>query len=237
MIAVIIPTINRFASLISTIATIEKSDVSDNIIIGIIVDGEKYEPYYKKIKNHYRDKKNIKVYINRNRRGWGNSINWSIKYFEADYYVAASDDLLFNKDAIRKAKAKLNKSFPDGDGVIGFNQTNMRHFCPGAFVMIGTKWAQRFPERQIFYPGYIHFCVDSEHWHYAKSKNKFIFAKEAELKHIRKHDECHKLAQKSLNRDRQIWWQKKGNPKRYWPKCQKQDWRTDLGLKKPDPWE
>ncbi len=222
MIAAIIPTISRFSTLIRTVRSLEESSV--DMIIYIVIDGKQCEPYYKNIKNHFKGNRSIKVYLNEKRKGWGGSINWAIKYFEADYYIAISDDLLFERDAIKKAKKVLDHYFPDGDGAVGFNQKNMRHFCPGAFVMIGTKWADRFPERQIFYPKYIHFCVDSEHWRYAESENRFAFVKDARVTHIRKRDDCHKKAQKTLNSDRRIWFKKKGKTERYWPNSKRLNW-------------
>lgn len=235
MITITIPTISRLGTIQKTVDSIFSNNL--DISIKIIVDGEKWKPYYEKLKAIYSKNKIVTVLLNKNRSGWGGCVNYSVKTYNADFYISASDDLMFDKDAIIKAKRIMKHHFPDGDGVVGFNQKNMRHFCPGAFVVFGDKWADRFPDRQVYFPQYKHFCVDSELWHYAKSENKFAFAENANVKHIRPNDECHRIAQKTLNRDRQIWWQKKGNPKRYWPTCQRLNWRTDLGLKKPDPWE
>jgi len=118
-----------------------------------------------------------------------------------DTFSAAMDSMWFH--------------FPEGDGVIGINQ-NLRHFCPGAFGLIGRRFVNRFPDRQVFFPGYKHFCGDSELWHYAKSEECFHFCKKALVNHRRFDDKTHRIAQSTLGEDRRIWWQKKGKPNLYW---------------------
>jgi glycosyltransferase involved in cell wall biosynthesis len=221
MITAVIPTISRFQTLQKTVKSLLDNKIDRQIII---IDGKEYKPYYEKIKKTYSKFNDIIVCLNDKRRGWGGSINWAVKEYESDYYLSISDDLIFDKGSVVKAKRIMKHYFPDGDGVVGINQKNMRHFCPAAFVIFGTKWADRFPDRQIYFPGYKHFCVDSELWRYAESIGKFIFAKDVTVTHIRKLDACHKKAQKTLTADRRIWFRKRNRPHLYWPVCKRLEW-------------
>ena len=49
--------------------------------------------------------------------------------------------------------------------------------------MVGSKFADRFPNRETFCPEYHHFGVDAELMEYAESVNKFIWCEEAKVYH------------------------------------------------------
>ena len=109
----------------------------------------------------------------------------------------------------------LNRLFPDGDGIIGVTQ-QLGKFCPAAFGLVGRKWVNRFPNRQMMYPKYIHFCSDSELWRYSRGIKRFHLSKAA-VYHNRPFDDCKKLAQTTLTRDRRIWFPRRDAGK-FWPK-------------------
>jgi len=214
MINIVIPTLSRFALLMQTIGSIQRS-IYPSFRISIVVDGDDLK-YRDRIADVILREKNVELYTNHKRIGWGRSINSVMMQTDDDYYFSASDDLTFQPATLTYAFSEHCKIFPDGDGVVGINQGNMRHFCPGAFVLADRKWINRFPDRQMYFPMYKHFCVDSELWHYALSEKRFHLCKTATVTHNRPHDDCHKLAQRTLKRDRVLWWFKKGNPKLYW---------------------
>jgi hypothetical protein len=224
MINVVIPTLDRYKSLILTLNTLKRTiknwaehdgnkaiKYKFSFRITVVVDGSKQ--YFRNLQNIG----GITSVLNSERIGWGKSINRIMKETDDEYYFSASDDLEFLPGTLANAFKAMKERFPDGDGVIGINQ-NLKHFCPGAFVLVGRKFVNRFPDRQLYNPAYKHFCVDSELWHYAQSESKFFFCKDALVVHRRYQDDCHRLAQSTLRQDRLIWWAKKGRPERYWPK-------------------
>lgn len=213
MINIVIPTLSRFELLMQTIRSIRKSIYPDHKI-SVVVDGDL--KYRDRIAKAISFMPNVELYFNQKRIGWGRSINGVMAQTNDDYYFSASDDLTFRPDTLILAFRSFYLKFKDGDGVIGIKQGNMRHYCPGAFVLVDRKWVNRFPDRQMYFPMYKHFCVDSELWHYALSEKRFHLSKTANVTHNRPHDSCHKLAQATLKRDRVLWWFKKGNPKLYW---------------------
>jgi len=210
----VIPTISRLRSLVRTVKSI-KAQSWKNAKIVIVVDDGRWD-YYHEVGRELGKKRDLQILINQKRKGWCKTMNMVFHDTDSDYYFYGSDDLEFLPDTIMKAMACHELHFPDGDGVVGMNQQNLRQFCPAAFGIFGRKWKKRFPEDQVFFPNYRHFCGDSELWHYAKAVKKFQFCGGAKVFHHRTQDECHRLAQSTLGRDREIWWQKKGMPQKYW---------------------
>jgi len=107
-----------------------------------------------------------------------------LKEMKSDAMVYINDDVELDKNCIKegiKALKSLNL-----DGVIGFKQFNAKPnaiVCKGAFGMIGSKFADRFPKRQVFCPDYIAFGLDTELWKFSESIGRFIYCETALLKH------------------------------------------------------
>lgn len=131
--------------------------------------------------------------------------NWTAQKVR-DFYLPISDDVLFSRDALNDAFYNLTKKFHDFDGVVGLNQKNVPGGKDTAFMLIGRKFLERFPDRCPFYPGYYQFGADSELGEFAKSINKFAFCEEAIVEHLhpatgRPCDDTHIWARKHLGHD------------------------------------
>ena len=151
----------------------------------IVVDGN--PNYYKKIENKYSAMA-VRVLLNIKRRDWIYSTNYVIKNFAREGYVIyAGDDIQFERDCIKEAFYMHRDRFPNGDGVVGFNQTNCRG-SQTAFGMIGQVWIERFIDRRVFCPDYAHFCSDAELGKYARKLGKFVYCNKAKIKHFRGRD-------------------------------------------------
>lgn len=215
-ICLVVPTISRLPSLFRTIETFRQSDTEEKKHVAVIVDDNRINYLNQVVSMVRRNKiKNIEAFFNNSRLGWCRSMNRVFNATDFDFYFYGSDDLTFERKTVTNAIAAMRSHFPDGDGVVGINQ-NLMHFCKAAFGLVGRKFVNRFPARQVFYPYYKHFCGDSELWHFAQSISKFYFCPAAMVHHARPMDECKKLAQTTLRRDREIWWKKKGKPRLYW---------------------
>jgi len=215
IVCLIIPTIGRLSSLLNTIKSFQASSYKATAVIVIVDDGR--IEYFRDVKNLIAGHKlkNVFLFYNPQRHGWPRSMNKVLKASDFDLYFYGSDDLTFFKNTIKNAVGFMHDYFSDGDGLIGINQ-NLTQFCPAAFGLVGRKFVDRFPERQLFFPHYVHFCGDSELWHFAKSIDKFKFCPTARVFHDRPRDAGKKLAQTSLRRDRELWWKKKGKASLYW---------------------
>jgi len=210
---VCIPTIDRFGLIRKTVESIFNGDYKNLSITIIVDDGRKV--YFDRLKMTKGRHPQVKMMFNEKRLGWPKSMNRIFRETDYDFYFYASDDLDFNLDTITKAMADMKRLFPDGDGIIGITQ-QLGKFCPAAFGLVGRKWVNRFPERRMFYPRYIHFCSDSELWRYSRQVKRFHLSK-ASVHHNRPFDDSKKLAQTTLTRDRRIWFPRRDSGK-FWPK-------------------
>ena len=99
-------------------------------------------------------------------------------------FLMGADDMIFHEGAVQKAVAAMNEKFPDGDGVVGFNQSNLVEHCEAGFTLIGPKFLDRFMGQDFFCPEYKHYYADTEFWKYAKSVDKFYYCVGARVDHF-----------------------------------------------------
>ena len=93
-----------------------------------------------------------------------------------DGLMGLADDVEFLPGTLEKAREIFNREFPDDDGVLGWHQEGLPGYCPTAICMIGQKFLCRYPGKQPMFPGYYHFCSDTEIYHLANKLGKFRFA-------------------------------------------------------------
>jgi hypothetical protein len=111
--------------------------------------------------------------------------NSHLKKMEADAMCYLNDDVTILPDTFDQIFQIYPHYFPDYDGVLGLNQVNIPYeqIVKSAFGVIGTKYANRFPDRQVFCPNYYRFYDDKELQEYAESINKFHFDENIKLIH------------------------------------------------------
>lgn len=99
-----------------------------------------------------------------------------------DALLYATDDIEFTKNAIAEAVKVMMERFPDGDGVVGFNQINANKFSVAGVALMGQKFLRRYPERKFLFPGYFHFsCQEVEYL--GKKLDRIILAEKAGIVH------------------------------------------------------
>jgi len=193
-IIIAIPTCSssRIPMLIKTVETIQAGEYK-NVHPVILADGNPHicEVALKQL--HH-----VTIISNKERRDWVFSINRILKEFDSDYYIFASDDLTFRPGSIKCAMAKMQECFPDGFGVIALAKKNK---C--TFGLFGRKFADHFPDRQVFCPDYIHYSSDSELMRCVRALDKYAFPPEREsmVLHARLKDDTWRLARAVKSRD------------------------------------
>jgi len=198
-VTVIIPIVSpgRLSSLYREIDSIQMGTYKDVHII-VVVDGD--QALYKLIKSANGNLKlqNISIVLNASRMDWVYPQNWVLKRFVSDYYICASDDFVFPPDCIESAVRLIQERFPDGDGAVSLWKRNN-----AVIGLYGRKFVERFPERQMFCPEYIHYCADAECAQVVKKLKKVanLPRGESNVKHLGERDETHSLAQKSRAKD------------------------------------
>lgn len=190
---VLISTHDREESLKRTVRSVTENDCKD-VAICVVVDGNK-ELFARLLGQP------ANMILNKERKDYVFSMNRGLQEFEdADFVVYAADDIEFPVNGISLAVKAMEAHFPNGDGLVGLNQN-----CAGidsAFGLMGRKFIERFPEKKVFCPDYVHFVSDAELGAFAKSIGKFHFCKEVVLKHERlQHDKTFMLGMGTWGRD------------------------------------
>ena len=185
--------------LIKTVESIQAGSYK-NVHPVIVADGNPriYEDTLKQLHN-------VTVISNEKRMDWVFSTNRVLKEFDSDYYIYASDDLFFPPDCIKYAMIKMGERFPDGFGVVSIGK---KHRC--AFGLFGRKFADRFPNRQVFCPDFIHYGSDSELWRTVSKLGKFAFIahRPSSVNHHRLKDETWRMARASRTRDHKLYFKR-----------------------------
>ena len=196
-VTIIIPTCSssRIPLLINTVETIQAGKYK-NVHPIIVADGN---PHIIEVAN--KRLRDIQIISNKERMDWVFSVNRVLKEFDSDYYIYGSDDLNFRPGCIKCAIAKMQECFPDGFGVISIGKKNR-----AAFGLFGRKWADHFPDRQVFCPDYIHYASDSELMRCCRELGKYSFPPERDsmVLHARLKDDTWRLARAVKARDHAI---------------------------------
>jgi len=200
---VVIPTFDRIDLIKKTIDSLMNSNYPE-IKIWICVDGN---PNMIRWIEDYCPNHDVKILYNKRRRDAVISYNKLFLAIDNDGAILnATDDLIFYPGTIKTAVKTLFQMTSDGDGVVGMSQYQDGHpkGRKFAFCLIGRKFADRYPNRQIYCPDYIHFNGDRELGYYAKMANRFIFQPEARVVHIRLQDQTTKLGRIMYERDKKV---------------------------------
>lgn len=196
-IAIPIVSYERLSLLLNEIESIKAGTYKDVHMV-IVIDGNPklYDAVgteVEKLPLH-----NITVILNKKRCGWVASINRVLKEFDSEYYIYASDDLIFPSDCIACAMATMRDCFPDGYGVVTLGR---KHKC--IFGLVGRKWIEHFPDRQMLCPYYIHYASDAEHTRFAHKIGKFAFPpkRDSQVFHHRLGGETRHFARSNRDKD------------------------------------
>lgn len=197
---VIIPTYNRLDKLRETVNSIVSGGYSD-VYVYIIVDGNR--KLFNKLSVEFVNKKRIMMTFNNKRMDWVFSMNRGLQEMgDAEAVIYAADDIKFPFNSISIVMKELRNRFPDTDGIIYLNQSPKGG--SSAFGLMGKKFIERFPNKMVFCPDYIHYYSDTESGDFARSIKKYYFCKDVILQHERAHDETWKLARPILDRDLKV---------------------------------
>lgn len=135
---------------------------------------------------------------------------------DADMVMTCNDDVEILPDTLNTIINQFQDKYPDFDGVLGLNQANLPadQALQSAFTVIGIKYADRFPERQVFCPAYDRFYGDKELGMYAESIGKFYYCAEAKIHHFHaafypeRKDATHESVRTYLDGDKRKWRQR-----------------------------
>ncbi len=126
---------------------------------------------------------------------------------EADIVINLSDHCTVDKNWLKEICRAFRDKFPDYDGVIGAKVSDLPdNFLNSAFCAIGSKFADRFPNRAVWCSDYKVFYCDEELGLFAKSVGKFYFCPAATVTYYFPHftakiDDTWKWARRNKTHD------------------------------------
>jgi len=178
---IVIPSLGRKVKLERCIESIRKAKFQHDVHLYLYFSIKEELDYFKKTT---KDKDWITCKTVKNYRVpdfW----NKHLKTMKADAMMYLNDDIILFGDTITNALEYMSKVYPDYDGVIGINQFNIpiNQMVKTAFGVIGTKFANRFPDRQVFCPDYDRFYADQELFVFSDRVHKFTFCNLVRLEH------------------------------------------------------
>lgn len=212
---IVIPTLNRTRKLINCLESIERSKKNFDIHVFIYfsshTDANEVEASFDRpwITRRFTLYNKCGVF-------W----NAHLLIMKADIMAYMNDDVLFFDNTIEELVKTYQEHFPDFDGVMGINQSNLpeKEMLKSAFGVIGNKYAERFPDRQAWCPDFYRFGGDEELMRYAESINKFYYAENVKIKHLHpahekgcSTDSTHRAVRKFRSKDVEICHKRKVN--------------------------
>jgi len=200
---VIVPTRNRAEKLERMLKSVPETAAGKKINITIICDGD-----FRTAAKYAADKSISDVVFLPKRIGSVAARNL-ITPQTKDAVLMATDDIEFYPGSIGAAIRAFEVRFPDDDGVVGFTQVNHKSFSGAGVCLVGQKFLQRYPGKQLYFPGYFHFaCQEIERL--ATSLGKMHIEPEAKLFHFHpstgdgKRDRTHDEARRHKAKDQQL---------------------------------
>jgi len=162
-ITVVIPTRDRLSKLYRTINSIMTSFKIEKLVdIVVVFDGdEKSFNFFGETYDKLNDKIQLTYCLYPQHVGSVVCRNYAMPYV-TDGLLYATDDIIFYENAIEKAFNDFNYYFPDDDGVVGLSQ-DKHSFNPAGVALVGKKFIERYPKRQVFCPLYYHFAAQEVH--------------------------------------------------------------------------
>lgn len=191
-VSVVIPTLDRLKLLQRTIKSLRASTYKDMSIV-VVVDGNP------KLLKAVRRMPVDTVMWNEKRQDWIRSMNRALTSINEGAVVYASDDLEFEPRCIEYAAKRLIRKTPKGDGLVAITQDVKG--CSTAFGLLGRAFIERFPQRAVFCPDYIHYCSDAELGRFTRSIGRLFMCDEARVTHHRPKDNTYRTAKPAEQRD------------------------------------
>ena len=164
-ITILISTRNRFRKLSDTLESIRHSSIL-GVKIVIMCDGDAFT--HDALKTKWKEVESHLV-------AHGGSVasrNRGLEYCEGSI-IYLTDDVILPQLFLDVLRDEFEEKFETTDGVLGIRQVQDHH--ESGIAMVGEKFLRRYPEGQLFYPGYYHFAAQ-EIARYARSCRLFGIA-------------------------------------------------------------
>ena len=141
--------------------------------------------------------------------------NSRLQEMDSDGLIYLNDDILLYEDTLDELFKTYQKHFPDYDGVMGINQSNLpkEKTIKSAFGIIGRNFRKYYNGKKIWCPDFYRFFCDYELQLFAESINKFYYSENVKIEHLHgdffTKDETHREVRKYKERDNNTFTQRR----------------------------
>jgi hypothetical protein len=177
-----IATLGTRCQITDTIDTILTSTYSN---IKLVITIQENAELMKQLKELYAIDSRVEIIYEQKNSGWIQANNHLAQ--QEGFLFPMADDISMTRETIGILVSEMERLFPDEDGILATNHTNTylknRAGWSGAFVFIGEKFMDRFPDRQVYCPDFFIYMGDIELPEYALSINKCFQIPDAHIIH------------------------------------------------------
>ena len=147
----------------------------------------------------------VNVYSSPTNVDWIRMANSLIALNESDMVLYCADDVEFEPECIENAVKAMKEYFPDGDGLVSIDARNITPGAGSFFGLIGKKFIDRFPDKMVFCPDYIHGYSDIEIGRFTDLIDKQYHCDAAGLYQHKLKDESQTQATNQIDDDSCVW--------------------------------
>jgi len=206
-ITLILLTCHRLKRLTKLLKVINDTTETGSAKLLVVIDKDDTEAY------NICVEKNIDCLLSNKHRDFVAQANLGIYACDTEYFVILGDDMDFqNKGWLETAKEEFDKVFPDGVGLMSFNEgiQKGRIFTTG----MSSKGFVEAVGGHLYYPGYKHYKGDREVTEIARELGKYHYAENVVAIHNHfskgsEKDATYKESEKFKNNDRALYAERK----------------------------
>jgi len=183
-VSVLIPTRQRYKKLEKCLTKLFENTVYPNWEVVIIVDKDDLGSLLLAHEIEMSHTKEVKILQKEKREMYVGKINEGFHQTDSPLIVFLADDVLVNRNWLTEAVKTFNESFPDGLGLVSFQDEFDDRLAPHG--LISRKYVEKYLKGNIFHPDYVHYWCDVELTVRSVGWGKFAHCPKSRIVHTRR---------------------------------------------------
>jgi len=171
-VSILIPTRQRYKKLTKCLESLFENTKYPDWEVIVILDRDDVDSLMLVHEFEMAHTREIKKIVKSKREMYVGKINEGYHKTDSSLIVFLADDVEVQKNWLIEAVLTFNESFPDGMGLVSFQDEFDDRLAPHG--LISRKYVEEFLNGNIFYPGYVHYWCDTELTVRSKKWNRFV---------------------------------------------------------------
>jgi len=183
-VSILIPTRQRYKKLAKCLTKLIENTVYPNYEVVVITDMDDFESVLVTHEFEMSHTKEIEILQKEKREMYVGKINYGYHQTDSPLIIFLADDVLVNRNWLTEAVSTFNESFPDGMGLVSFQDEFDDRLAPHG--LISRKYVEKYLKGNIFHPDYVHYWCDVELTVRSVGWGKFAHCPKSRVIHIRR---------------------------------------------------